>query len=331
MAALDQPLEDEIESAPHDRWRCPAAGTLVRQQLRYVAGDSPQNAVRATVSGASDFPSDSKAPRPYADQPPFDRLRSPRLPQIGSLVAEKDQPRRPGTAGGGREPTRSPIDRAAAIRDSAVDLLRRLLTVRRGVRIWLPFVLLCTVDGGLAGFGVALVMPPSYASTVEVLIAPPLNSSTSVNINDIQASQALVPTYAELASSRILLDRVIASTGVATTSDRLAGAVSTHVPEGTNLLQITVSNRDPSSAAKLANAIAAELATYQISGTGVTTGSAAVTVTVVDPAVPPTKPQGLGALFTAALGAAVGLMMAISFAFLVENLRHDNGPAADRA
>ena len=212
-----------------------------------------------------------------------------------------------------------------------MDLLRRLLTVRRGVRIWLPFVLLCTVDGGLAGFGVALVMPPSYASTVEVLIAPPLNSSTSVNINDIQASQALVPTYAELASSRILLDRVIASTGVATTSDRLAGAVSTHVPEGTNLLQITVSNRDPSSAAKLANATAAELATYQISGTGVTTGSAAVTVTVVDPAVPPTKPQGLGALFTAALGAAVGLMMAISFAFLVENLRHDNGPAADRA
>jgi capsular polysaccharide biosynthesis protein len=205
------------------------------------------------------------------------------------------------------------------------------LTLRRGVRTWFLFAALCTVVGGLAGFGLALAMPPSYASTVDVIIAPPLNSGTSNAINDIQVSQALVPTYAELASSRTLLDRVIATTGIATTSDKLAGAVSTHAPVGTNFLQITVSDRDPSSAAELANSIAVELAKYQLFGTGATTDSGAVTVTVVDPAVPPTKPQGLGTLLTAALGAVVGLMMAIGFAFVVENLRNDNGPTADPA
>jgi succinoglycan biosynthesis transport protein ExoP len=206
----------------------------------------------------------------------------------------------------------------------------RILTLRRGVRTWLLFALLCTVVGGVAGFGVALVMTPSYASTVEVLIAPPLNSDTALNVNDIQASQALVATYAELATGRTLLDRVIASTRVATTSDKLAGAVSTHAPVGTNLLQITVSSADPSSAAELANSIAAELAKYQFFGIGATTGvSAAVTVTVVDPAIPSTKPQGLGTLLTAALGALVGLMMAICFAFAVENLRRENGREAD--
>ena len=194
------------------------------------------------------------------------------------------------------------------------------MSLRRIVRAWYWFVLFCMLAGAGAGFLVGFVTPPSYASTVTVIIAPP-TSSSAVTINDIQVVQALAPSYAELASSRTLLDRVIAGSGITTTPDKLASEVSTHVPTGTSLLQITVTDRVAQDAAVLANAIAAELARFKVSADVPTVSGQAVTLNVVDPAIPSPKSLGLGPWLGALIGAAIGLMLAVAFAFVVENIR----------
>jgi len=196
------------------------------------------------------------------------------------------------------------------------------LTLRRIVRSWYWLVLLCTFAGAATGFAFGMLTPPAYASTVRVLVTPP-PSSSSVSMNDIQVVQALMPTYAELATSRTLLERAIEVTGIKTTADKLAPEISTHVPIGTTFLDVTVTDRDSKAAAELANEIASQLAKFELQGASDTPGVTMI-LTVTDPAIVSTKSTSLGSLFSAAVGAAIGFFMAVAFAFTVENLLHRN-------
>jgi hypothetical protein len=132
-------------------------------------------------------------------------------------------------------------------------------------------------------------------------------------------TQALAPTLAELTTTTPLLQRVIAATGVGLTPGDLAKAITTHVPVGTSLIQISVSHRDPGVAAAVANAIASELRTYRVEGLEGALGLRVV-LTVVDPAVPPSVPEGFGVPIRTALGAAVALFLGVSIAFFFENV-----------
>ena len=160
--------------------------------------------------------------------------------------------------------------------------------------------------------------PSPYTARVTIL-ATPTPTTDAVTNNDIQTAQAYLPTLAELATIRQILDQVIAKTGAPTTADLLAENVSTHVPVATNLLEIGVSDPDPAMAAALANAIAAELSSYVPPGS--TTGTVHLDLTVVDPATPPTSRDGPGLALRIALGAAIALFLTVTIAFLIENLR----------
>ncbi|HEY7970320.1 MAG TPA: hypothetical protein VID95_10025, partial [Candidatus Limnocylindrales bacterium] len=166
-----------------------------------------------------------------------------------------------------------------------------------------------------------LLSPPAYAGKVSLLVTPQPTATGAINFGDIQTTQALAPTFAELATTTPVLQRVIAKTGVEVTVDRLAQDVSTRVPAGTSLVEVTVTNPNPETAARLANAIAAELADYPGTGLGSQQNALKVALVVVDPASPPAQPTGPGILIRAALGGAIALFLCIAFAMLIENLR----------
>lgn len=187
------------------------------------------------------------------------------------------------------------------------------------VGVWLRLVVFNAVVGAVIGLIVATQIPPSYASRVSMIVAPPL-SSTEISMNDIEVGQALAVTYEQVATTRPLLERVIASTGVQVTPEVLAAHISTRVPVSSNLLEITVSNSVPSVAALLANAIASELVDYPSQGKDAT-ATPRVTLTVIDPAIPPTTKEGPGILLSTILGGGIGIIVALCVAFLVENLR----------
>jgi len=191
--------------------------------------------------------------------------------------------------------------------------------LRSTARTWFWFVLGGTLLGAVIAFGVAVIAPPSYTARVTILVTP---AATGVPITngDLQLAQGLTPTFAELATTKTVLDRVIASTHVSTDSERLAQDVTTHVPVGTSLLSVSVSNPDPANAAALANAIATELSTYAAPTGSDASGALQVVLNVVDPATPPGTRDGPGLAVRIALGAAIALFLTISIAFLVENV-----------
>jgi capsular polysaccharide biosynthesis protein len=186
------------------------------------------------------------------------------------------------------------------------------------IRSWLWFIVPAAILGASIAVGVSSTLPARYSSHVGLVVAPPLTRS-ELGLTDVLLGEELTPTFARLAVSRPVLDAAITAANVPTNADDLAPNVSTHVPEGSNLLDVTVAYRDPAGAAALANAIGARLAEYFPPGQP--TSNALVLVTVVDPASPPRSADGPRPIESAVLGAVIGLGLALAVAFLVANLR----------
>ena len=191
--------------------------------------------------------------------------------------------------------------------------------LRSTARTWFWFILGGTLLGAVIAFGLGTVAPPGYAASVTLLVSP-IPKDTGITNGDLQVAQGLTPTFAELATTRPILDRVIRRTGAEIEIDALARAVTTRVPVGTSLLTISVLDQDAQRAASLANAIGSELRSYaQPTGLDPTQGLQ-VELTVVDPATPPTERDGPGLPVRIILGAAIALFLTSTIAFLVENV-----------
>ena len=186
------------------------------------------------------------------------------------------------------------------------------------VRTWLPLIVVTVISCALIAGLIASQLKPTYTSEVRLLSGPAL--SGAIDNSDIVAGQNLAPTFAELATTRAVLQGALQATGAKMSVEELQAAISTHVPVSSGLIQLSVSAPDPKVAADLANAIAAELKNYP-PGLPNPRPDSNVTLTVIDPAVPAARPEGPGVSFSAALGAVIGLVLAVSIAFLIENLR----------
>lgn len=190
------------------------------------------------------------------------------------------------------------------------------------VRRWLWLASACVFLGSSIAFAVSLMSPVVYSSEVGLLVAPPLSAS-GMTLNDVLLGQALTPTFAQLAVARPTLAGAIASSGVTLSPDALAKDVTTSVPTSSNLLYVTVRYDTPDGAARLANAIGAELVDYAHTQTTTSsaTGSQAISVSIVEPAVPPASHSSRSHLSTTIIGAAIGLFLAGALAYVFERLR----------
>jgi succinoglycan biosynthesis transport protein ExoP len=194
-------------------------------------------------------------------------------------------------------------------------------------RAWFVFVLIGAVVGAVISFAAAAMTPPTYAAQATLLVTP-ASSTVAMTFSDIELDQAVAPTFAELATTVPVLDRVIAKTDQSLTAGKLAPAVATRVPVGTSLIEITVTQKDPELAATLANAIAAELVAYPTSGLQSQGALLSVALTVVEPASVPTTSEGPGLFVRMVLGGLIGLFIAVALAVFVENLRARSGASA---
>lgn len=112
--------------------------------------------------------------------------------------------------------------------------------------------------GIMAALGVflftQLVITPSYESTTKIYI---LNKqeNASVTYSDIQLGTQLTKDYAELIQSRFVLEEVVQGMGLNLTYEQMKGKVSVTTPTDTRILAITIKDKDPVMAMKIANAI----------------------------------------------------------------------------
>jgi succinoglycan biosynthesis transport protein ExoP len=178
--------------------------------------------------------------------------------------------------------------------------VRRLFALARR---WIRLLVLCIVVGTIVGYALASVLPKSYSSTTTLLVGQPFSSTTdTLAVNQLQAQ-----TYAELATLRPTLQKVIAAVGLTETPEDLAGQVLVRASLTSNLLTVVVSNPKSDIAAAIANAVAAQLIAL---APAPTKGLGPPNLTVVEAAVPAAAPSSPKVALITALGTAGGLLVA---------------------
>jgi capsular exopolysaccharide synthesis family protein len=132
-----------------------------------------------------------------------------------------------------------------------------LLVLRRR---WLSIVLVFLVGIG-TNLGISLTSTRQYESTAKMFLAINVADATSLRA----ATRFLdfsAQSYADLAESTDLAEQVILVLDLDTTPGELSGRISSDVIEGTSLIEITVTDTDPTRAQEIAAVVSSEFETY---------------------------------------------------------------------
>lgn len=168
---------------------------------------------------------------------------------------------------------------------------------------------------------ITLLMPQKYTAATRLFFAVQGTESVTDLAQGSTFAEKQIASYAEVATSPIVLDPVIERFKLGTTAADLAESITATVPTDTVILEVSVVDADPKRATIIANAIGAELANV-VSGLAPERqgGSEAVKATILKPAVIPVAPSSPNIVRNLALGCVLALILAIAAALIRDAL-----------
>ncbi|MGD7708201.1 polysaccharide biosynthesis tyrosine autokinase [Microlunatus sp. Y2014] len=180
------------------------------------------------------------------------------------------------------------------------------------------------VAAGLLALAVAAVLtmfsPRQYTTSATVFLAVQ-GSSVSEQVQGSTYAEKQVQSYADLASSPFVLDRVIGELGLTESSADLARRITTSVPTRTVLIQITVTDVHPQRSADIANATSRHLsAAVEDLSPETEDGTESVRATTIAPASAPATPSAPNVPRNLVVGLSLGLMIGAGVAVLISLL-----------
>src|SRR5205085_4231591 len=171
---------------------------------------------------------------------------------------------------------------------------------------WAWIIILGIVICGGATYLISKITRPVYEATATLILSLGTSSSPYDNLT---ASVQAVPTYAQLLTTPTVLNPVVAQ-HPGLTLQQLSAMLNVKNQPNTQLIELDVDNTNPSLAAELANEISqsfAQFANDQLPGT-----------IQVLPAQQPTNPIRPKTLQNTAIGALVGLGLALALIVIFE-------------
>lgn len=137
------------------------------------------------------------------------------------------------------------------------DFVELRQVVQRVIRWWW-LLILATVVTTVVGYEVSRRQPPVYEATVTVVVGRFLQAA-EVDRGDLQASEMLAQTYADLAKSQPVLEGAIEALGLDTGWQILSKKVNADLVQGTQLIRISVRDTNSKRARILTDEIARQL------------------------------------------------------------------------
>ncbi|WP_028050851.1 polysaccharide biosynthesis tyrosine autokinase [Cellulomonas sp. URHD0024] len=194
--------------------------------------------------------------------------------------------------------------------------LRELLGLIK--RRWLPIVLMVAL-GGAAAIGFTQNQQKLYTAQAILLVQPGSGATTS-DLNDGAVFVArVVQTYANLARTPVVLDPVGEKLGLGN-GGSLAAHVTASITSGTTFLTVRATWSNPETAAALANGVADQLDVAVSDIAPRQGGNAALVVSTITPATPPSKPSSPDLMANLAVGLLGGLVVGLGYVLLVSAL-----------
>ncbi len=167
----------------------------------------------------------------------------------------------------------------------------------------------------LLGFAIAFsyttfAIQPTYMSESTVYIQPEVKDG-SINLNELNTNQRLVATYTQIAKSNTVLTQVVpyfASEGLSV--NQIRSMITVSDIRDTQIIKISATTTDPELSARLSN----RLVSVFISE--ITDIMSIDNLRIIDPAVVNPRKVGPNTSLNSAIGALLGLMIAVGFVFL---------------
>lgn len=181
-------------------------------------------------------------------------------------------------------------------------------------RHWLVITLL-TVLGIGGGWLTGTQVVPTYQAKSSVLLTPS-DGVANHELGEVgNYMNYQIHSYAELASSRVVLDPVAEDVRLPYGVDALAGRVSAEVPVNTSIINIGVVDTDPRRAARAANAVAEHLvAAVEDASPKPEKDSTTLNLRTVAEAAVPQAPIAPRVSLYIAGGGALGLFLGVLYA-----------------
>lgn len=181
-------------------------------------------------------------------------------------------------------------------------------------------ILIITLTGGLLAFGFGLMQPKVYTSNASGIISTGQNEELGVALAGDNYAKSRVKSYLDLAESRAVAEIVIDNLDLDTTPVALLSDVSATNPMDTPTIKVSVSANAPEEASRIAEgwiaAIGEQIETIENDGARDSDSPSIVTFRSLDTAQVPSSPSSPNIPLIIAIGLALGLGIAITYAFV---------------
>lgn len=167
-----------------------------------------------------------------------------------------------------------------------------------------------------AFFASKFLIAPKYTATTRIYVVNQNNQNNQNNLTaqDLQAGSYLVSDYKEIITSREVVNDVIVQNHLKMTIEELTHKLAVTIPSDTRVISISVTDENPSLAAKLSNSI------RKVSSVKIKDVTKVQDVTTLEKAEKPNTPSSPNVRKNTILGFAVGAFITIVMLIIFELL-----------
>jgi len=192
-----------------------------------------------------------------------------------------------------------------------------LLTIWFLIRKNIIMIIILTVIFGVGAFFISqYLMNPQYEAAVTIAVNTRDEAATIIASDQINAARQLVNTYAVVLTNDTLLDEIIVQLRLNDTIKSLKSRISAEAVNQTQVMRITMRDRNPNTAKDVLDIIMSRAEELLI--TTVKAGS----VEIVSPPRINYDPVSPRIGLNTAIGAGIGLFVALAIVFLRKALRN---------
>ena len=197
--------------------------------------------------------------------------------------------------------------------EETIDLREYFFILKKKIWLIVASALVCGLISGLVSF---FVLTPVYEANTSLIVNKEVENETTqmTTTDDLNYVQKLALTYGEIIKSRTVITSTINKLNLDMTYEELSESISVTNVDSTQIIKISVQNKNPLIATKICNTIP------QIFTTEVQRIVKASGVEVIDKAILPENPIKPNKTMNVLIAMVLGIMASVFIIFLIEAL-----------
>ena len=197
--------------------------------------------------------------------------------------------------------------------EETIDLREYFFILKKKIWLIVTSALVCGLISGLVSF---FVLTPVYEANTSLIVNKEVENETTqmTTTDDLNYVQKLAVTYGEIIKSRTVITSTIEKLNLDMTYEELSESISVTNVDSTQIIKISVQNKNPLIATKICNTIP------QIFTTEVQRIVKASGVEVIDKAILPENPIKPNKTMNVLIAMVLGAMASVFIIFLIEAL-----------